>query len=57
MEAATIAELSVTFLSDTGVLEMRNMPPEGKLQRFQELRQKYGTTTTRKFKFIVEPTE
>ena len=23
----------------------------------QELRQKYGTTTTRKFKFIVEPTE
>lgn len=51
------AELSVTFLSEAGVTEMRSMPADGKLQRFQELRQKYGTTTTRKFKFIVEPTE
>lgn len=51
------AELSVTFLSDTGVLEMRNMPSEGKLEKFKEIRLKYGTTTTRKIKFIVEPTE
>ncbi len=49
------AEISMTFVSDLGAMEIRSLSGEGKLARFQTLRQQYGTTTTRKVQFLVEP--
>lgn len=51
------AEVSMTFISDIGAQEIRNLSGENKQQRFKELRMKYGTTTTRKISFMVQPAE
>lgn len=51
------AELSLTFVSDQGAQEMRNLSGENQQQQFKELRMKYGTTTTRKISFLVQPAE
>ncbi len=51
------AEVSMTFISDIGAQEIRNLAGENKEQRFKELRMKYGTTTTRKIPFMVQPAE
>ena len=51
------AELSLTFVSDLGAKEMRSLSGENKQQHFKELRMKYGTTTTRKISFLVQPAE
>ncbi|MBO6101819.1 MAG: prepilin-type N-terminal cleavage/methylation domain-containing protein [Opitutales bacterium] len=49
------AEVSMTFVSDAGALEIKNLSGEDKLNRFKDLRQQYGTTITRKISFVSEP--
>lgn len=49
------AELSMTFVSDQGALEMKHLNGEDKIARFKDLRQQHGTTVTRKISFIAEP--
>lgn len=52
------AELSMTFLSDAGVVQVTSARGEdATLEAFQEARQKFGTTISRKIEFIVNPVE
>ena len=52
------AEISVTFMSDAGASELKNLKgAEDSLEKFQELRQLHGTTTSRKIHFRVQPTD
>lgn len=54
----SFAEISVTFISDAGAMELKNLKGSDKsLQKFQELRQVHGTTTSRKIQFRVQPAE
>ncbi len=52
------AEISVTFISEQGALELQHQRGEaGSRAEFQRIRQQYGTTTTRKIQFIVQPAD
>jgi hypothetical protein len=54
----SFAEISATFLSEAGALELRNLTGSEKtLEKFQEMRQVHGTTTSRKIQFRVQPAE